>query len=106
MMPKLLRELSKPSKVGELAGRLGEDREFLLSFLSVLEARGYVGRAFDHSPTCSTGCGGCAMANFCPAQGSRRDVEVWRLTEKGRRAAQRDDLRVPEKAKHLPPSAD
>ncbi len=106
MMAHLLRELSRPSKVGELAGRLDEDKDFLRSFLSVLEARGYVGRAYDQSPACGSGCGGCSLANLCPAKGSQTDVEVWRLTEKGRKAAQRDDLGVSEKATKLPSSTD
>ncbi|MCA9797515.1 MAG: hypothetical protein KC910_37140 [Candidatus Eremiobacteraeota bacterium] len=104
MTSKLLRELARPSKVSELAGRLGEEADFLRSFLTVLESSGYVGRAYDRSPTCSSGCGGCAVANLCPARGSQTDLEVWRLTEKGRKAAERDDLRHTGAVKQLPTS--
>lgn len=79
VIERLLSALEQPREVGALAAELDLDQQTLLPLLRMLEARGYVGRAYQNSPSCGTGCGVCSLRNLCPAEGRQAEaVEVWR----------------------------
>lgn len=87
MISRLLKSLSRPMTTDQLASELATDKASLEPLLALLEARGYVGQAYDDSPACGTGCGACSMRSFCPAEGSEAPfLPVWRVTHKGRAA--------------------
>lgn len=87
MIERLLPLLTTPRTVKELARELQTDTGAVEGFLTLLAAREYVGKAYDSSPTCGTGCKSCSMQNLCPAKGEEAPfLPVWRLTVKGQEA--------------------
>ncbi|GMU56633.1 MAG: hypothetical protein AMXMBFR33_57790 [Candidatus Xenobia bacterium] len=83
----LLALLERPRTTAELSGELKTDEQAVEGLLSLLGARGYVGKAYDRSPTCGTGCGSCSLQRLCPAKGEEAPfLPVWRLTGRGRDA--------------------
>lgn len=90
MIDRLLPLLTRPRTVEELARELSTDGAAVEGLLTLLAGREYVGKAFDSSPTCGTGCGSCSLQNLCPARGSEAPfMPVWRLTPKGQEALER-----------------
>ncbi|MCA9791143.1 MAG: hypothetical protein KC910_05085 [Candidatus Eremiobacteraeota bacterium] len=84
VISRLLSSLVRPKSTEQLAQELATDKATLEPLLALLEARGYVGQAYDDSPACGTGCGSCSMRTLCPAQGSEAPfLPVWRATHKG-----------------------
>lgn len=87
MIDRMMTLLAQPRTVKELARELSTDTAAVEGFLALLAAREYVGKAYDNSPTCGTGCGSCSMQNLCPTKGSEAPfMPVWRLTAKGQAA--------------------
>lgn len=87
MTKQLLRALSRPARVNTLAERLGVEPGTLVAMLEVLEAKGYVVRAYEGSPHCPPSCASCAIRSLCPAAFAPAAAPTtWRLTEKERRA--------------------
>ncbi|MBI3929781.1 MAG: hypothetical protein HY319_29845 [Armatimonadetes bacterium] len=83
-MRRVLSELQVPRTLEQLARQLEVDPAVVESMLGLLLAKGYVGHAYDRSPTCGTTCGGCSVHNLCPARGEEAPFRiVWRLTFKG-----------------------
>ncbi|MEW6280406.1 MAG: FeoC-like transcriptional regulator [Candidatus Eremiobacterota bacterium] len=90
MIQPLLERLDRPRTAQDLAGLLSTTREAVEGMLNLLASRGYVGMAYDRSPTCGTACQGCSFKRLCPAQGEQAPfLQVWRLTAKGADALQR-----------------
>lgn len=90
MIDRLLPLLTQPRTVSELARELSTESGAVEGFLALLAAREYVGKAYDNSPTCGTGCGSCSLKNLCPSKGSEAPfMPVWRLTAKGHAALTR-----------------
>lgn len=88
MIPRLLELLQVPRDSQELARELGATVSAVEGMLRLLEGRGYVGYAYDESPACGTGCGGCSVRRLCPAEGEEAPfLKVWRVTSKGRQYA-------------------
>lgn len=88
MIPRLLELLEVPRAADELARELGTSISAVEGMLRLLEAKGYVGYAFEESPACGTACGGCSVARLCPARGAEAPfMKAWRVTSKGRRQA-------------------
>ncbi len=87
MTDKLLALLERPRTTAELARELKTDEQAVEGLLSLLSARSYVGKAYDSSPTCGTGCGSCSLQRLCPAKGVEAPfLPVWRLTARGQEA--------------------
>lgn len=90
MIPRLLELLQVPRDARDLARELGASASAVEGMLRLLEARGYVGYAFDDSPACGTGCGGCSVRRLCPAEGEEAPfLKVWRVTAKARKEVRR-----------------
>ncbi len=87
MIDRLLPLLTQPRTAAELARELSTESAAVEGLLALLAAREYVGKAYDSSPTCGTGCGKCSLQNLCPAKGSEAPfLPVYRLTAKGQEA--------------------
>ena len=87
MTARLLKALNTPRTLDQLAAELGVSPEAVALMLRQLEARGYVGPAYDQSPACGTACSACSLKRLCPAAGQATpSLRAWRLTEKGEAA--------------------
>jgi hypothetical protein len=90
MIDRLLQLLTTPRTASQLAGELSTDSAAVEGLLALLAAREYVGKAYDSSPTCGTGCKSCSLQSLCPAKGEEAPfLPVWRLTAKGQEALAR-----------------
>jgi hypothetical protein len=72
-----------------LARQLGITPALLAAMLEKLEQMGYLAPL---PAGCSGGCSSCASGGSCAIIG---DSKVWALSEKGRRAAERDKCLTP-----------
>ncbi|MFA5505556.1 MAG: hypothetical protein WC314_10610 [Vulcanimicrobiota bacterium] len=87
----VLRAFENPSSVSLVAQRLGWSERLLQGVLRQLQARGLVAAAEPGFGECISGCGACAMQNFCPSStppGQDPDPvsskpPIWRLTTLG-----------------------
>ncbi len=87
MTARLLALLAAPRTLPELARELGLEPGTVLALLRQLEARGYVGPAYQGSPACGVACGACSLKRLCPSAGTPTPpAPVWRLTDRGRAA--------------------
>lgn len=82
----VLSMLRQPCDLRVLAERTGLPNGLLKGLLDQLLTRGYVASAEPGVGACSSGCGSCAMQNFCPSQEPAIGLSkprVWRLTPLG-----------------------
>lgn len=89
MLMKILKRLSEGGiySNNSMARELGIDESLVEQMISQLQNMGYIEK--DNMNSCNSGCGGCCSKKSSCCDSNNIEMNIWRVTDKGRQALTR-----------------
>lgn len=89
MLMKILKRLAQGGMYSNklIAKELGVDESLVEQMITQLQQLGYIEK--DNMGGCSSGCGCCSSKSSCCSDKHNIDINIWKISEKGKKALSR-----------------